>query len=170
MPRGGCATGGRECAPHAHHESSKTSGNKKKNWKKAKRWAKDGPMGKRGGEGRRPGNTRGGEGGCVWGQIFFVLCQIWHLHYTSKSRLLGHNNFFLIPKKSTILGSSKKVRIPPNCKFHRHSPTPPPPTEWFSCQISRVVCHWLKDLVLNALGMFFNSMPNIDRRFHRVSF
>jgi hypothetical protein len=139
MPRGGCATGGRECAPHAHHESSKTSGNKKKNWKKAKRWAKDGPMGKRGGEGRGPRGGdgpeegRGGEGwGGVWGQFFFVWCQIWHLHYTSKSRLLVHNNFFLIPKKSTILGSSEKVRIPPNCKFHRHSLTHPPPSDFLA--------------------------------------
>jgi hypothetical protein len=52
MPRGGCATGGRECAPHAHQEL-KTSGNKRKterkrnDERKTDEWAKDGPMGKK---------------------------------------------------------------------------------------------------------------------------
>jgi len=104
---------------------------KRKDERKMDRWAKEGERGE--GPGGEMARGRGGEGGGgVWGQFFFVWCQIWHLHYTSKSRLLVHNNFFLIPKKSTILGSSEKVRIPPNCKFHRHSLTHPPPSDFLA--------------------------------------
>jgi hypothetical protein len=76
MPRGGCATGVRECAPHAHQESQ-TSGNKRKTESKRKderktdRWVKGGLRGEWGG-------VRG-----VWGggaNFFFVWCQISHLH------------------------------------------------------------------------------------------
>jgi hypothetical protein len=81
MPRGGCATGGRECVPHAHQES-KTSGNKRKTERKRKDEQKTG-RGERG---------VGGSGGRGWGQFFLFGAKF--RTYASESRLLGHNNCF----------------------------------------------------------------------------
>lgn len=138
MPRGGCATGGRECAPHAHQES-KTSGNKRKTERKRKderktdRWAKEGKRGESPGRGR----------GVGWGQFFFfVWCQISHLHHV-REQIAWSQQFFKknFQKSPPFWGIPKKSEYPQNCKFHCH----PPRDFFFPPNFIHCVIYWMKD-------------------------